>query len=697
MKHDGEPLKAEELGYSISKRPKEFFVLPSLTNFWGQVRADRDPVSISALSVPPFGMGYVPTGEISIDGNVVKASNTEVGYEWFPDRIKRTSYFRDLCIQSTLVMPQKLKGIFETISITNNGNSTLNHRVSFRLNGRLKLTNEWGSMIPDNQQCRVNVLKSQKGNGYIFQDLQEKAYCAHLFSIEPDEFDSINPSPSIYYDLNIEPGKKWTADFSVVFGNSKEHCVSGALTALKRTNIIEENHKFWNDYFSSAFMRDNPNFSGFLPIFETRDIRLRRMYYMSVLTAIYQHRTVPWGSIKNTYLALSPNAWVTTTFLWDLSLSSSLLGQLDPDILSNLIERFLSIDLHKWFGLDYLTGNPVGYWYASNDYTMHEALMEIYKAKAGGFDDISINGEKLNTLLKKCAMAWKDTGLDRDRDYIPDYGDIDNNLECVSTYKHGVPALTASNVYMLRNSSAIERSLGNLRTSKFLQKTSEKVLSSLLRELNVENRGYWRCKQPGGSFIEVRHVYDFMTIGKLLADSLPPNKKSMMLSFFDSEIRTETWMHALSPEDHDTLYSTRTDHQSEGAYVAWPSESVLSILRLGDIEGAKKLVYSIADASLQGPYGQAYYADGKETTGGARKASFEATWNDSNALAAGNYFKMIVEGLFGVMLDSEFHIESKPIISNFDSSAKLRNYRFKSEVFDIASDGIVKKEELDRK
>ena len=684
-------LNLDELGYSLTKKPKEFFVLPSITNFLGQVRADRDPVSISALSVPPFGMGYVPTAEISVDDNVVKASNTEVEYTWFPDRIERTSTFHNLKIQSTLIMPQKFKGILEEISITNTGNFPSKNRASFRLNGRLKVTSEWGSMIPDNQQCRVDVIKTQKGNGYVFRDLQEKGYCVELFSLEPDEFTSINPSPSLYYDLSIESGNAWTNYFCVMFGKDKADCVSQANAALKDTMAIKNNRLFWDEYYSSAFSRDNTNFSGYLPIFETKDNRLRRMYYMSILTALYQHRLSPWSSIRNTYVALSPNAWVTTTFLWDLSLSSSLLAQLDPDVLSNLTERFLSIDLHKWFGLDYITGKPVGYWYASNDYTMHETLMEIYKVKEGGFTEISINGKKLNILLKKCALAWKDGDLDKDGDYIPDYGDIDNNLECVSTYKHGIPALTSSNVYMLRNSSAIERYIGNMKASNFLHEYSQNILMALLGDLNVKDTGFWRCKQPGGSLIEVRHVYDFMTIGKLLPDLLPGDKKKKMLDFFDGEILTETWMHALSPEDHDTLYSTRTDHQSEGAYVAWPSESVLALLKLGNLGSAKKLVYSIADASLQGPYGQAYYADGKETTGGARKASFEATWNDSNALAGGNYFKMIVEGLFGVGLNDKFEIQAKPIISNFDSEAILKNYRFKGSIYNLGSSGIIRK------
>ena len=684
-------LKCGELGYSFTKKPKEFFVLPSVTNFWGQARADRDPVSISALSVPPFGMGYVPTAEISVDGDVVKASNTEVDYNWFPDRIERTSTFKDLKIHSVLIMPQNLNGVIEEINITNTGNSIARHRISFRLNGRLKVTNEWGSMIPDNQQCRVDVIKTQSGNGYLFRDLQERGYCVELFSKEPDESDSINPSPSLYYDLSIEKGKRWINTFSVVFGKARADCVSQANKALEDEGAIEKNRLFWEDYFSSAFRKDNTNFSGYLPILETKDNRLRRMYYMSILTALYQHRLSPWGSIRNTYVALSPNAWVTTTFLWDLSLSASLLAQLDPDVLYNLTERFLSIDLHKWFGLDYITGNPVGYWYASNDYTMHETLMEIYKVKKGGFSELSINGKKLNVLLKQCALAWKERGLDRDYDYIPDYGDIDNNLECVSTYKHGIPALTSSNVYMLENSSAIEKFLGHAKASNILHEYSQNVLISLMRDLDAEGTGFWKCKQPGGSYIEVRHVYDFLTIGKLLPDLIPEDKKRKMLDFFDREILTETWMHALSPEDHDTLYSTRTDHQSEGAYVAWPSESVLALLRLGNNESAKKLVYSIADASQQGPYGQAYYADGKETTGGARKASFEATWNDSNALAGGNYFKMIVEGLFGVGLNEKFGIQVRPVISDFDSEAVLKNYRFKEKIYDIGSSGIIKK------
>jgi hypothetical protein len=678
----------DDFRYTLKKKPSDFFALPSVTNFIGQVRADRDPTSISALSIPPFGMGYAPTAEISIDGISLKACNTEVKYTWYPDRIERCSIYKGLKIISTMIMPKGMMGLVEKIVIQNRNNLRQVHRISFRMNGRVKKTNEWGSLIPENVQSRISVSKSKNGYGFVFRSLQEKSVCSQLFTLEPDELDVVSPGPSIYYDLNIGSGKSWECSLGIAYGKSYGESSYDCIKYTSAKSLFAENRTWWDNIFKSAFEQENQNFSGYLPVLETKNQELRRIYYTSILTVIYQHRIIPWGKIKNSYITLSPNAWVTTIFLWDLSLSASLLNQLDPDVFSDMIERFLSVDLHKWFGLDYITGNAVGYWYSSNDYSMFEALMEILKKCKKTPIEHSIRGNNMLNLLTERAIAFR-TRLNNAKDEIPDYGDIDNNLECVSSYKHGVPALVGANAYMLRIVAKLEKEFGDVKKSNGLNDLSNKIISSMLRELNVPETGYWRCKQNGPYYIDVRHVYDFMTIGKLLYESIPKQKINMMLEFFKNELLTKTWMHALSPLDKDVIYSERPDHQSKGAYVAWPSESVMALIKMKDYSTAMKIISLISDASLQGLYGQAYYAEGEEDTGGAKKAPFETTWNDSYALAAGNYYKMIVEGLFGEHLSDVFEVEFDPIVFKLDSSAKLKNYYIKGRIFDVDAYGQI--------
>ena len=90
------------------------------------------------------------------------------------------------------------------------------------------------------------------------------------------------------------------------------------------------------------------------------------------------------------------------------------------------------------------------------------------------------------------------------------------------------------------------------------------------RLLYVDGKGWWKCGQPDGTFNEVRHCYDLLTVLDTMFDDLSEKQKKEMSHFFWSELYTPLWMHALSPGDVDATWNLRADHSWLGAYTAWP-------------------------------------------------------------------------------------------------------------------------------
>jgi hypothetical protein len=89
---------------------------------------------------------------------------------------------------------------------------------------------------------------------------------------------------------------------------------------------------------------------------------------MGVLGVIYFRRDNPYSVLGRTYDTLMPKYWQSVTFIWDYALSSLTHALLDPAVMKKYIEHWMSMDVHKHFGTEYLTGGPVGPWYSVNDF-----------------------------------------------------------------------------------------------------------------------------------------------------------------------------------------------------------------------------------------------------------------------------------------------------------------------------------------
>src|SRR5690606_30145355 len=126
---------------------------------------------------------------------------------------------------------------------------------------------------------------------------------------------------------------------------------------------------------------------------------------------------------------------------------------LDPDVMRRQVEHWIASDIHTHFGTSSLTGGPVGRWYSVNDYAMTR-LVHDYLRFTGDSSllEATPGGRPVTEHLREWALAWQ--GL-RGSSPLADYGEIDNLLECVSSYTHEVAGLNAANVWSMRTAAEI--------------------------------------------------------------------------------------------------------------------------------------------------------------------------------------------------------------------------------------------------
>jgi len=311
-------------------------------------------------------------------------------------------------------------------------------------------------------------------------------------------------------------------------------------------------------------------------------------------------------------------------------------------------------DIHKGYGIDFLSGEPLGFWYAVNDYALiHMAYQYLRYSGDYAWLDKKIRGETVFEHLVESADYWKHIA---DEDGLADYGEKENLLECVSTYTHKVASFNAANVWNARTVAEFAELVGNADVASRLRQQAD-ALAEAVNSLYVEGAGYFHCKQPDGSMVPVRHCLDLFTVMQCMREDLPEQQRKEMIDFFLRELKTTTWMHALSPQDPDAAFSSRTDHQDEGAYTTWPAYCLEVLLQEGYLQEALDWVgadgkVGLADVTRQGPFGQAYYhGDGESprVCGAAAKAPMEWPHIEKPVLiSGGKYAQVIIEAFIGV-------------------------------------------------
>ncbi len=176
-----------------------------------------------------------------------------------------------------------------------------------------------------------------------------------------------------------------------------------------------------------------------------------------------------------------------------------------------------------------------------------------------------------------------------------------------------------------------------------------------------------------------------------MSDELSASQKREMTDFFRRELQTPTWLHALSCDDDDAMFSVRPDHQWTGAYPAWPPQAVTGLYKIGQVDLAFDWLHGLARSANQGPFGQAHFAESviAPDAGGARKAPSEWPYiTDWTCSSNGAWANIIIESIFGVRATLNNGISASPQFGKFDRDAVLKNLRYQGKFYTVDRKGI---------
>lgn len=686
------PTCADLASAPLTHRIHDVWNPPGLTNFRGSVQADRDLTGLRNLTFPPLTTSDFATGSLFIGGRYFPAFGAPVTYTWRPDRLVRSARVDDLDLVSATILPFGKTAAIVGLTIRNLSAQARDVDLSFAVSSTItNAPKVWDEYLPPFEELVAHVADDRRPAFIFHAGTSQAVHVQGLVS----PAGATTGERRLETTLRLEPGEKTSVGLVHAIGTSVDEAT--ALFDELATDVRGEflrNEREWDAELAAIFdPEEQDRWSGSLPVLETDSEELKRLYWTGILGVAYFKRESPHGVRPRAYDTLMPRHWITTTFLWDYSISGLIHALLDPAEMRDQLEHWVSTDIHSCMGTSWLTGEGLGAWYSVNDYAMtrlirdyvrftgdHHWLDEVVDYARGGQTSV-------RDYLVECARAWM---LFRTDSGLADYGEIDNLLECVSSYVHEVASLNAANVFNLRVAADFLRRNGEDDRAAELTREADRLLNHV-RALYVDGEGYWNARQPDGSLLPVRHCYDLATIGLTIPDDLDERVRREMIDFFHADLATPTWMRALSAADPDAMFSMRPDHQWNGAYCAWPSESALALLALGDDARTMRWIEGLAASASQGPFGQAHFIEdvaGLEG-GGAPKVPNEMPFiNDWACSSGGSWASLVIEGVFGIEVDVDGNVTATPRLGRFDPKARLRGLRVGGRTYDIDASGV---------
>jgi len=682
------------------KRWQDHFNHPPCVNDLGCFRMQPDPMGIRDFLFPPFSGKGEGTGMLYIDRKHPASEGVPVEYTWYPHMVLRRAAMDGLEIETETCAAPSEPGALIALKLKNVSGRNRNIEVGIKVAGRLihtidgwasigpSIMQGWGSIHTDTCPDGVHPesWRYDPELGAMRFASEAKAFSVHGTRPAPDAVEG----KTLLYQVSIPAGECWKLKFAVALGDSEPVAVERfARWADKFEQTCEDSRSHWDRMIREAFQPGNRIFSGHLPTLVTEETDLARLYYMTFLGCLCCRRDNPLSQYGIAYVTLTPNYWTTASFLWDMMIAAPFYALLDPDVLRKMVEIWVRLDLHKYLAVDYVTGKGLGYWYAVNN-TAIVRLAFDYLRWTGDFAwlDRPVGDRTVIEHLEHHALAWH--GLDKHGHGLADCGGVMNLLECVSTYVHEVAGFNAMWVAALRSVGALWRLRGDEARAKSLEADAARLLKTTM-SLYAEGKGYWRCRQPNGSYFDVRHIYDFIAVLESIPEDLPESTRREMVEYFQREHQTPAWMRGLSNWDDDVHRSFRVDLQWSGSYPSLPAQVINGLYKIGCGEMALDWLRRIAPISLQGPLAQAHWVETllPPHRGGAHKCAPDPTHGvDWTVASNGAYPAMMIESVFGVRATLSDGLQWTGQWHSLDPEARLENLHYQGKEYRVTRKGI---------
>ncbi|HWD82954.1 MAG TPA: hypothetical protein VG497_28840 [Kribbella sp.] len=658
----------------------DMFNPPGLTNFLGTAQVDHDVVAIRSVNFPPYSHGDTITAQLYVDGRLARSYGGTVEVVWRPDCVVRSTTVDGLEVRTTTACAPGRPAVVVQLDLA--GTPGRSVRLGFSLaSTATRSSTGWLRPEPPSEPNTLSVVDNRiAGSG-------ESGSAVSLQGLDvPSTVDRGMIETTVVLD---DAGQGRLSYVHVLAGTLEEATEHFDVCVADVPAVISVAESMWDVAIADAFDPSSEGFSGSLPVLETSNEALRKLYWWGVLGVIWFRRDNPASVLGRTYDTLMPRYWQTTTFIWDYSLTSLTHALLDPEPMRKHIEHWIDLDIHKHFGTEWLTGGPVGYWYSVNDFAMTRLVRDYVRFTGDeAFLDASVGPKAVGEHVYDWATAWR--GL-RGEHALADYGGIDNLLECVSSYVHEVASFNAANVWCMRVAAEVADRSGDADRAAQLRKEAS-AQAGHVNDLYVEGKGFWHARQPDGSLVPVRHCYDFNIVGTTIPDDLSASQCAEMVTFFQRELQTPTWMRALSPYDADAAFSVRPDHQWNGAYPAWPADAGRALFALGRGDVLLDWLPGLAKTANQGPCGQAHFVEEAQPAmaGGAAKAPSQFPYLiDWSCSSSGAWVSLVLEGVFGIEVALDGTVTASPQVAALDPDARLTGLRVGSKTYDVTADGLV--------
>lgn len=622
---------------------------PAVNSCLGGCQATADVLAVTAATLPPYAQGFT-SGALTINGKAVAADSMR----WLPHEMRRRGVSGPIAVETRVCMPFDAPGVFTQIILTNPGSRSAGIDLAMELIGACsEHTNGWNWNIPRPEtlaQFQAHLLPG--GNGVLIRDSKTPARTVFTIAVaiagrhktqSPLHIAATGSHGTASGHITIAPGKSVVINLVMAIGSWEPELIAQAQSWSKDFDAsFAEVKTRWQQLFDAAFTPGNSIFSGRLPVLTTPDRKIRRIYYISVLSLLANLRT-KMPIAHRAYITGSPLNAASVMYFWDTFTWATLHALLDPAEMKNMIRRWLKLDIHSCYAQDMLTGGGVGPWYSFNDYVVFYQI-STYLRVTGDFNFLEerVGPRRVMEHLEQFATWWKK--LVKPHSPLADYGAAYNLLECVPTYTHVVASLNAANIWMMREMADLWEIKGKHGRARALRAQANKLLPEVL-QLYVPGKGYFNTRQPNGRLTAVRHCVDFFTVSECLHHDLPATMKNQMAGFVNSQLLTEHWMRALSLKDPAAKDSNRPDHGPMGAYDAWPPFTMEAMCRLGHWRDAVDFLRRCEPTTHEGPYGQSHELLTRRRDSPVRKAARGGQMYNCTAGTA--FAEILIRNFFG--------------------------------------------------
>jgi hypothetical protein len=651
--------------------------MPGLNNDLGSIQVEADPVAIKHPIFPPYSGGNEISGVTLINGKNIATITDGTEIKWTAYQIERRAKADGWDLNSRTSLLPNEAGVVISLTVQNTNASTRNLTLEFLLSGRAMNTGGEGyawavPSIPTDVGSFIKteglgqgVLVSENSNNCTIQNEAGNAYT----SISYDKFPTrwVNSRRPMWIE-NVGGLKSFTLHILITYSTNRstiENMDSKWRTKMQQVAGLTKTR--WEKLWQSAFTPGNNCFSGSLPVVNTGNKKLDRLYYNGVLTMLTCRRLYSTSKIKTSYITLWPRRGEGSAYLaWDLPYTSGLLSKLDPKALVDMLLVAMSAPELDYQVTNFFTLEHGGWACSAHPmaiYTSAFNLLRNYKDRSWldsviirkprssrGFEGASqgqikeMKQEKTYEITAREAI--KEAVFVHRRKHLAglsliDYGNRSAYLECITTYAHGTAGHTAQQVWAMKQYDEL---FGGDTSNEQLK------LIDAINTLYRNGDGYFNCQYPDGKKIPAANLYDLGLVLTGAGDLLSPDQIKEIVSFVRNELITPTWARCLSASDLDALSGIRCDHQWAGCFPSWISQFVIGIQKSGHLEENRpwivKWLEGVSQTTFQGPFAQAYWADDvyPREQGAAAKCYDELVQGNHWVICSGSHFaEMVLE------------------------------------------------------